>query len=85
MEQLECQLQRIVLLILVYPFFLNNLCRDFGFQSREVNSYELHFFLGLVSPYRRIEVLSMVLDGNSEHVPHAWKKMGLFGEKNSDL
>ena len=26
-----------------------------------------------------------ILDGYSDHVAHAWRKMGLFGEKKSDL
>ena len=25
----------------------------------------------------------LIGDGNSEHVEHAWRKMGLFGEQNT--
>ena len=28
------------------------------------------------------ETMALLLDGNSEHVGHAWRKIGLFGEKN---
>ena len=27
----------------------------------------------------------LILDGNSEHVKHAWKKIGLSGEKKSEF
>ena len=27
-----------------------------------------------------VSFMVLILDGNSEHVPHAWRKIGLFGE-----
>ena len=31
------------------------------------------------------DVMVLILDGNSEHVAHAWTRLGLYGEKKSDL
>ena len=39
-------------------------------------TFPLLSFLGHMVP---------ILDGNSEHVEHAWRKIGLFGEKISDF
>ena len=32
-----------------------------------------------------VSTMVLILDGNSEHVAHASRKLGLFGEKKCDL
>ena len=31
---------------------------------------------------RGFEIRALIVDGNSEHVAHSWRKMSIFGEKN---
>ena len=47
----------------------------FGVQSWSETSY----FVSGINP---VKAIMLILDGNSEHVAHAWRKIGLFGLKN---
>ena len=61
-----------------------------GEGTESITEKNAHFCKALLLPWklygkRTIKPTVLILDGNSDHVAHAQKKKGLFGEKISDL